>query len=266
MIFIRSLLYNILYVLWTAFACIWLLWTLPLPRKVLMVQLDVYFHVLYWLQKYVIGLDFEVRGWDKLPEDGAFILAAKHQSMYETQILPHLMNDPAIILKKELMLVPFWGWYAWKIGHIAVDRGNRKKAMASIYKGVERIKREQRPLVIFPQGTRVKPGVYVPYKYGVAQIYRENKITIVPMALNSGLYWGRNSFVKKPGKVILEILDPIEPGMPPKRMMEKLETEIEEASNRISAEAGGPVTDYKAGKASRKKGKSAAKEPDPEAA
>lgn len=266
MIFIRSLLYNLFYLLWTAFACIWLLWTLPLPRKALMVQLNVYFTVIYWLQKYVIGLDYETRGWEKLPKDGAFILASKHQSMYETQILPHLMNDPAIILKQELMWVPFWGWYAWKIGHVAVDRGNRSKAMKSIYRGVERIKKEQRPLVIFPQGTRVKPGVYVPYKYGIAQIYRENKMTIVPMAINSGLYWGRNSFIKKPGKVILEVLDPIEPGMPPKQMMEKLEEMIEEASNRISAEAGGPVTDYKAGKANRKRGKKSASAKDTEAA
>jgi len=187
-----------------------------------------YFVSIAYVERYVLGLTYKVEGLENIPKDGRYILASKHQSAFETLKIPILIDDPAIILKKELTYIPLWGWYPARMGHIAIDRGSAKQAIASIVKGAERVlNEEKRPILIFPEGTRTKPGAKTRYKSGVAHIYKATHVPVVPLALNSGVFWGKNSFWKKSGCVTLRFLPPIPPNMESQKMMERLERELE---------------------------------------
>jgi len=240
---VRSLLFNIAFYGWTTLACIGLLWMLLLPRRQMVHVIEWYMRTIYFLERTILGLDYEVRGLENLPKQGSFILAAKHQSAWETMKLHLLINDPAVILKRELLFVPIWGWYAAKAHMIAVDRSARGRAIASMVEGARRVKSEDRPIVIFPQGTRTPVGGYLPYRVGVAVLYRELDVPIVPMALNSGVYWPRRSFRKRSGKVIVEFLPPITPGLGREAVIVELEQRLEAATDRLVVEAGGPTTE-----------------------
>lgn len=242
MIFLRSLLFNVAFILWTAFMCVGLLWMLLLPRDQMMAVVRWYLRTIAWMERTFLGLHYEVRGRENLPAKGSYILAAKHQSAWETMKLHAILGDPAVILKRELTWIPTWGWYAKKSHMIAIDRGKRGKAIASLIRNSKPVVAEGRPIVIFPQGTRVAPGTYRNYRVGVGVLYDELKLPIVPMALNAGLYWPRRSFLKKPGTIVVEILPPIPPGLPRAEMMQELETRLEEATDRLVTAAGGPPT------------------------
>ncbi len=191
--------------------------------------------------KYVLGLDYEIRGQEYRPTDGTTcLIGAKHYSAYETLHLFLLFKDPAIILKRELLSLPVFGWYLKKLDVIAIDRGNRTEAMQSLYDGARRIQNAQRPIVIFPQGTRVAINATTsqkPYKGGIIKLYSELNVPIIPVAMNSGVFWPRNSFWKKGGKVIFEFLPPIPTGLTPEQAMAMLEERIETASSTLVAEA-----------------------------
>lgn len=236
---LRSILFNILFFLGCAFWSIALLWTLLLPQKKC-IQLVSFFYGGYivLIEKYVLGLTLRIKGEENIPKDVPCIFAAKHQSAFETLKLPYIkhLNYPAIILKKELARIPVYGWYFKGMGQIPIDRGSGTEAMNSIVKGCRRALGEGRSVIIFPQGTRTPVGAKAPYKVGIAKVYRDVQAPIVPVALNSGLFWGRNAFFKKPGVVTFEFLPAIPPGLPPLQMMEKLEQSIEEATNRLVAE------------------------------
>lgn len=242
MIFLRSLVFNIAFHVWTAVACFGLLWTLLLPRRVMIRVIMRYFDSIGWLEANIVGIRYEVRGREHVPKSGSFILAAKHQSAWETMKLHALVNDPAIILKRELMWIPIWGWYASKARMIAVDRGARGRAVASLVRNSKPVRDEGRPIVIFPQGTRVAAGTYRPYRIGVGVLYENLDIPIVPMALNAGLYWARHSFIKRPGTVVVEFLPPIPPGLGRAQAMQELEERLEAATDRLVVAAGGPPT------------------------
>lgn len=240
MTFIRSLIFNALFYGLTAVTCITLVPALILPRKVTLYGVHFYLYLSSLAEKYVLGLTFEVRGREYLPASGSYLVAAKHQSAYETLKMFHLFGDPAIILKKELMRIPLWGWHAWKLDFIAIDRKDREGAMASIIKGAQHIKEQGRPIVIFPQGTRThvhETPADKPYKGGIAKMYTATNLPIIPLAMNSGLFWPRNSFKKYPGKVIFEFLPPIEPGLPEKKVMQAIEERTEQTSIRLMHEA-----------------------------
>lgn len=242
MLFLRSLLFNIAFFGWTTVACIGLLWMLLLPRPQMIAVVRWYMSTIAWLERTILGLRYEVRGLENVPAEGSFIIAAKHQSAWETMKLHLIFGDPAIILKRELTWIPIWGWYAKKARTIAIDRGAGGRAVASLVRNSRPVVAEGRPIVIFPQGTRVAPGKYSNYRIGVGVLYDELEIPILPVALNAGVYWPRHSFMKKPGTIMVEILPPIQPGLTRAQAMRELETRLEEASDRLVVAAGGPPT------------------------
>lgn len=242
MIFLRSLAFNVAFYVWTAVVCVGILWSLLLPRPTMIRVITWYFGTVSWLERTLVGIRYEVRGREHVPRSGSFLLAAKHQSAWETMKLHFLVNDPAIILKRELLWIPIWGWYAARSRMIAVDRGAKGRAVASMVRNARPVRDEGRPIVIFPQGTRVAVGAYRPYRIGVGVLYDHLKIPIVPMALNAGLYWARNSFIKRPGTIIVEFLPPIPPGLGRAKAMQELEERLEAASDRLVVAAGGPPT------------------------
>lgn len=238
---IRSLLFNILfYGLWAPAVCIIGAPTLFLPRAYAVRVCALFQYGAYFLAKHICGLDFELRGAQNRPDNNtAYLVVSKHQSAYETLLLYQLFNDPTIILKKELLSVPLFGWFLKKVEVIAIDRKNRAIAMESLLDGAKKMKDDNRPIIIYPQGTRVVPGVpssEKPYKNGYLKLYTDVGLPILPVAINTGLYWPRSSLWKSPGKAVIEFLPLIPPGLPSAEVAKRVEDEIEAASNRLTDE------------------------------
>ena len=187
------------------------------------------------LLRIVTGLSYQLRGADSLPE-GPVIIASKHQSAFETFAFHLMLADPAFILKRELTWIPFFGWYLAKCGVIAIDRAAGAKALKSMVKGAEEAMAAKRPIVIFPEGTRAAPGSRHPYHSGVAMLYGSLGVPVVPVALNSGLFWGKRAFTKRPGVIAVEFLPTIPPGLNRKVFMAELEKSIETATDRLVEE------------------------------
>lgn len=239
MIILRALIFNLYYYGLTATLCFAYIPLLLLPRVLFVKMVRFWLQTVYFGEKYILGLTYEIRGENNIPKDGPFLVAAKHQSAYETLKLHLIFNDPAIILKKELLSIPLWGWYARKAEMIAIDRSTPKTALNSIIEGAKRVKAQNRPIVIFPQGTRVHTtdtAKEKPYKSGIGKMYEATNMPILPLALNSGLFWPRNAFFKKPGKVIMEFLPLIPAGQTSKDVMKELEHQLEEHSNNLVQE------------------------------
>jgi 1-acyl-sn-glycerol-3-phosphate acyltransferase len=199
----------------------------------------------FWAQatlfalKWIVGLDGEIRGRANIPA-GACLIAMKHQSMWDTLMLPPLLRDPAVVIKSELRWVPFYGWYASRAGSIFIDRQGGAGALRGLLTAAKEAAAAGRPVVIFPQGTRTAPGQPVqaaPYQAGIAALYRELAVPLVPAAVNSGLYWGRRAFLKRPGRIIVDFLEPIPPGLPRREIMATLEARIEAATTALEREA-----------------------------
>ncbi len=240
MILIRSILFNICFYIATTFVCIFFIPAFLLPRGVILWITRLWLGIVHFLEKNILNLDFEIRGKENIPTDRNYIVAAKHQSAYETLKLHHLFGDPTIVLKKELLNIPLFGSFLNKLDIIAIDRSNKEEAMKSIVEGAKRMQDQGRPIVIFPQGTRVAINATAkekPYKGGTVKMYNHTDMPIIPLALNSGMFWGRNSFTKKPGKVIFEFLPPIESGLDDKKVMKALEDRLEEKSIALMIEA-----------------------------
>jgi 1-acyl-sn-glycerol-3-phosphate acyltransferase len=151
-------------------------------------------------------------------------------------ILPVVLDDFAVVVKRELFFVPFYGWYAARAGSIAIDRRGGAGALRHMVRAARRAAAAGRPVVIFPEGTRTAPGRRLAYQPGVAALYQDLQLPVVPAAVNSGLYWGRRSFVKRPGRIILAFLEPIAPGLPRREMMRQLEARIEAATAALEQE------------------------------
>lgn len=241
MVLIRSLIFTCVFYIFTAVSVFWYgILCSYIDRKTLIQKVHLYMQRLHWLEKHILGLDYEVRGLENLPSDNKFILASKHQSTYETMKLHLLLGDPAVILKKELTEIPLWGAVAKKTDQIAIDRSSREQAMASIKAGVKNMMDQDRPIVIYPQGTRVSihdTPKQKPYKFGVARIYKDTNLPVVPMALNTGVFWPRHSLIKKPGKVIFEFLPIIPAGLKQDVLMRRLQESIEKGSDKLVQEA-----------------------------
>lgn len=239
MLFIRQILFNAIFYSVTFIFCIILTPLMLLPRPMFIMSLNSYFKSVHLIEKYILGLDFEIRGQQHIPKSGGFILAAKHYSAYETMKIHLLVNDPAIIMKKELSYIPLWGWLAMKARMIFIDRGSREVAISSIVTGAKRVEKEGRPLAIFPQGTRVAiedTPDKKPYKGGIIRMYEATSQPILPLAMNSGLFWKKNAFFKYPGKVIFEFLPPIPTGLNGSDALAQLQTVLEKKSNELVAE------------------------------
>jgi 1-acyl-sn-glycerol-3-phosphate acyltransferase len=241
---LRSIIFNFFYIFGSLFWSVVLMWTFFLPpRKCTAVISTIYGGYITLIERVILGLKLEIRGLENLPKSGGYIIASKHQSAYETLKLPFMkqFDYPVIVLKKELTKLPLWGLYPKHMGLIAIDRGQGLESMRAMIDGCRRAIADHRSIAIFPQGTRVKPGEVKPYKGGLSKIYKDLQVPIVPMALNSGVYWGRNAFFKKSGTVVFEFLPVIPPGLPPLQAVERMENAIEAASDRLVVEAGGPA-------------------------
>lgn len=239
---LRSIIFNILfYAIWAPVMCIITLPALLFPKPVALKVAEVFQDGSHFLQKYILGLDYEIRGIENKPAgDTAYLVASKHYSAYETLLLFKLFKDPTIILKKELLSLPLFGWFLQKLDVIALDRGKGNIALQSLYEGARKMRDQKRPIVIFPQGTRVGIDTSTaerPYKSGIIKLYSEINLPILPVAINSGVYWPKNSFWKKSGKVVIEYLPMIPAGLPADEVMKTMESQIETASYRLVAEA-----------------------------
>lgn len=210
------------------------------PRRIFMKLVKFWISVVSFLERHVLGLHYEVRGLEHLPEDGQCIIAAKHQSTYETFKIHSLFKDPAIILKRELLWIPIWGWYMAKSDVIAINRSSPDQAVETIRAGSQRVAAQKRPIILFPQGTRVRPGVGAdvkPYKSGVYRIHEYTGLPVIPLATNSGCFWPKGSLLKKPGTVVFEFLPALPHGLERKVFMAELEQRLEEASNTLIKDA-----------------------------
>jgi 1-acyl-sn-glycerol-3-phosphate acyltransferase len=225
----RALAFNLVFFVWTALIGTLGLAFLLTPRAVTMRFGRFWASSVLVLLRTIVGLDHEIRGLDRVPRDGC-IIAMKHQSAWDALIIPVVLGDPAPVVKRELLLLPFYGWYAVRAGSIAIDRKAGAGALRRMLAQARPVAAAGRPIVIFPEGTRVAPGERRPYQPGVAALYQALALPLVPAAVNSGLYWGRRSFVKRPGRIVLQFLEPIPPGRTRPRLMAELERRIEAAT------------------------------------
>jgi 1-acyl-sn-glycerol-3-phosphate acyltransferase len=230
---LRSILFNLLYGIWTAGMHILCLPLLFASRRVVQKAGAIWIDGTLWLLKHVVGIDYRIAGAENLPAMPA-VYAAKHQSAWETLFLSRYLGFPAFVLKKELLSIPLFGWFLKKAGMIAVDRKAGASALRSMARQATETLESGRSILIFPEGTRVAPGQTRPYQPGVAALYTQQKVPVVPVALNSGLYWGRRAFIKKPGTIVVEFLPPIPPGLDRKTLMRELETRIETAATALA--------------------------------
>ena len=202
------------------------------PRRWSMWALKQWAKSSLWWLKTITGTGFEIRGRKYIPK-GATIVAGKHQSMWETFAILPLLDDPAIVLKRELLWIPVFGWFAQKFKMIAVDRGAGTAALKSLIKNAASAVKENRQIIIFPEGTRVPPLAAPDYKPGAAALYTRLKLPVTPFGLNSGLYWPRRRYQRYPGTIIIEFLEPIEAGLSRKQFSTRLESAIEECTTRL---------------------------------
>jgi 1-acyl-sn-glycerol-3-phosphate acyltransferase len=188
-----------------------------------------------WLMAKIVGATFEIEGLENVPEGGC-IFAPKHQSAWDTFALLPYQRDPVYILKRELMWIPLFGWYAAKQKMIPVNRGARGKVMFEVMKRTREEMANGRQLIIYPEGTRRAPGAEPEYRYGIARIYRDAKVPVVPVVAHWGLFWGRRKLVKYPGHFKVRILPAIPPGMAPDAFYAHLIETLEKASDQLLIE------------------------------
>lgn len=234
MVLLRSFLYFLWFATVSVVMNVGALPTLVMPRKAIVRTSQCWSRVLFWGLKHIAGLRYEVRG--SIPRGGVLV-ASKHMSMWDTLALYLLLDDAVVVLKRELLNVPFYGWYVRKAHMIAIDRSAGATALRQMANQARTALAQGRPIVIFPEGTRKAPGAPPDYKPGVAGLYSQLDVPCVPVALNSGLFWsGPMGFLKKPGTVIIEFLPPIAAGLKRAAFMRQLEERIETATAELVAE------------------------------
>ena len=227
-LWLRSALFLLWFVLITTVLSLIFLPVLALPRGATVWLARLWSRITFWGLKVFSGIGFEVRG---IPPKGAVLVASKHMSMWDTLALYLVLDAPAIVLKRELLRIPFYGWFLWKATAIPIDRSAGASALRKMSSAARDVLNQGRPILIFPEGTRKKPGAAPDYKPGVARLYTLLGVDCVPVALNSGAYW--TGFLKRPGTIVLEFLEPIAPGLKRDAFMGLLEARIESATNRL---------------------------------
>lgn len=233
MTLIRSVLFDLVFYIWTAFylsvlAPIMLLF----PRSVTMHIFRFWTRANLKMLKIIVGLDYKIEGLENLKaatQDGPCIVACKHQSAWETIIFSILLKDFQIVLKRQLIYIPLFGMYLKKLTAIVVDRDAGSQAIKQLVHQSREAIKNNRSILIFPEGTRGKPGEPSVYQPGIAAIYRDLNVPVLPVALNSGVFWGRRSPIKKPGLITLRFLEPIPRGLPRAEFSKQLEENIETA-------------------------------------
>lgn len=228
---LRSLLFVALFYVWSAVVAIGITPLLLGPRLWVLRALDVWASGVIALLR-IAGIRVEVRGREHIPA-GAALVAPKHQCMFDVFAQFTWLPDACFVLKKELMWIPFFGWYAQKARMIVVDREGHAAALKKLVRDAKDRFAHDRQLIIFPEGTRGEPGVAGDYKPGIAALYRELDLPVHPVATNSGVHWPKHGFLRKPGLIVFEYLEPIPPGLKRAEFMRILEERIETASNRL---------------------------------
>ena len=231
-LWLRSFAFNVGWYLGSAVIAIVGLPLLLAPRRWVVAWARLWIVFVLWWLRVTVGITHKVVGRENLPS-GPAIIACKHQSSWETLAFTLLFDDIAIVLKRELLFIPVVGWAMARAGNVAVARGDGSAALRGMVRQAKAVIADGRSVVIFPEGTRVAPGDQRPYQVGTAALYRQLGVPVVPMALNSGLFWGRRKFVKRPGTITLEILPPIPPGLPRGAFMTTLREQIEGAATRL---------------------------------
>jgi 1-acyl-sn-glycerol-3-phosphate acyltransferase len=232
LILVRSIVFNILFYLNTLILLIMALPTFFLPYRAIIWVAKTWGRINLVLLRVVAGIKIEVRGREKIPK-GPIQVAAKHQSAWETFALLPLFDNPVFIVKRELQWIPIFGWLMIKGRMVPVDRSAGSQALADMTERARIELADNRQLIIFPEGTRRAAGAEPRYKFGVAQLYAAEGVPCVPIALNSGLFWPRRSIRRIPGTVVIEILDPIPPGLAKDVFYKRLQNDIETATGRL---------------------------------
>ncbi len=233
MTLIRSTLFFAYFVIVSVVMHLAALPTLILPRMAIVRTSQTWSRVILWGLKVIAGCDYEVRG--EIPK-GAVLVAAKHMSMWDTMALFMLIDDVCIVVKQELLRIPFYGWYIAKAGVIGINRSAAAQALRQMAADAKKVIAQNRPIAIFPEGTRKKPGAAPDYKPGVAGLYALMALPCVPVALNSGQFW--TGFIKRPGTIVIEFLPAIPAGLKRAEFMRELETRIETATGKLLAAKG----------------------------
>jgi len=225
--FIRSLLFTILFYLTLILVFIIAIPTLILPSKTTLICGKILAHMIIFLLRFILGVKVIFSGIENLKKNERFFVASAHQSLLETFILQAPLQYPIFILKKELLKIPLFGWYLKKIGSIDIVRDTTTKDNLDFFDKIKNnIEISKRPLLIFPQGTRVRFGERTPFKKGAGRIYQALNLPCVPVALNTGKVWPKNSFLKYNHDIKISFLEPIEPGKDKNVFLDDLEKKI----------------------------------------
>jgi len=234
---IRSVTYDILQAVTTVGFLLIFMVLLILPAPFIRKAIFFWACTIRFLATYVLGMRMRVIGLENIPE-GAVLVASKHQSAWDTAIFFIFFPGSVYVLKEELLKLPVWGWYARKYGAVAVNRSGGSAALKKMLADTNTHLTNGRPVIIFPEGTRVPPGEHRPFHPGVAAIYKSADVPTVPVALNSGLLWGRRTIgMKRPGIITVEFLPAIPPGLTRKVYMEQLQEAINTATDKLEADA-----------------------------
>jgi len=234
MILVRSLIFNVVFFTYHLVLVVTLSLLLAFPRRWAQTATRLWTKGAGLFLRALVGLDYEVLG---APPEEPCIIVSKHQSAWDTFSFYLMLDDPNYILKKELTRIPVWGWCALKCGAISVDREGGGAALKKLVRDVQDRMAGGRQVIIFPEGTRTAPGQRREYQPGVAAIYARADVPVVPVALNSGLFWGRRSFRKKPGVITVQFLDPMPQGLKRREFMAELESRMETATDALNAGA-----------------------------
>lgn len=234
---ISSLLFNFFLILWEV---LYTLITLPVilfPARIITIFLVCSVRVVLFMLRLLCGVEYEVRGMENIPKQ-PFVIASKHQSPFETFIFILLFRNVVFILKRELKWVPFIGLYLMALRMIFINRSDGISSIRHIIKSAKMRVKENRSIIIFPEGTRTAINQNIKYQPGIAALYSVLSVPVLPVALNTGLFWPKSilSLRKNPGKAIIEILPPISPGLNKDEFLQNLEKIIEEKSSKLTAE------------------------------
>ena len=235
MIWLRSLLFNLLFFGITAVIGILAIPILMLPSRFTLRVTRLWAKLVILALRFAVGVRIEVRGWENIPPGGV-VVAAKHQSAFDTIIWLSLLERPAYVMKKELLRIPLYGWQARRAGMIPVDREGGGPALRAMLRAATAAVADGRQVVIFPEGTRTAVGLRVAYQPGVVAIAAGTGAPVVPVATDSGRVWGRRHFLKRPGLIRISVMPPLPAGLNRARMLTALETGIEDETDRLMAE------------------------------
>lgn len=236
MLYIRSLIFNICCYGTLAAGCVFNSVVGVFSPKATIKIWNYFFIPLVVLElKYIAGITVEIRGQKHLKQRDA-VFACKHQSALETYILSNYIKKASFILKKELTYIPIFGWAQYFYGMIPVDRSAGGAALKKMLKSAKERIKQGRPIIIFPEGTRTKPQMTTQYKPGLVFLYQNIEAPVIPVATNTGFFWAKNSFVRRPGKVIFEFMEPMPAQMDKKEFMSELQKRIEAKCAELNAE------------------------------